>query len=102
KKELWQLQLIISDGVCEDHETLKSLVRKATEAQIMVVFIIVDKKSEKDSIISMNHVKYKSVNGLMTLSMERYLNTFPFEYYVVLRDINALPEILADTLRTLF
>ncbi|CAG8447499.1 16137_t:CDS:10 [Dentiscutata erythropus] len=102
KKGLWQLQLIISDGVCEDHETLKSLVRKATEAQIMVVFIIVDKKSENDSITSMNQVKYKSVNGLMTLSMERYLNTFPFEYYVILRNINALPEILADTLRQYF
>ncbi|CAG8487914.1 37837_t:CDS:10, partial [Gigaspora margarita] len=102
RKELWQLQLIISDGVCEDHDTLKSLVRKATEAQIMVVFIIVDKKSEKDSIMSMNQVKYKSVNGRMTLNMERYLNTFPFEYYVVLRDINALPEILADTLRQYF
>ncbi|CAG8520257.1 9216_t:CDS:2, partial [Racocetra fulgida] len=102
RKELWQLQLIVSDGVCEDHETLKSLVRRATEAQIMVVFIIVDNKSEKDSITSMNQVKYKSVNGIMTLSMERYLNTFPFEYYVILRDINALPEILADTLRQYF
>ncbi|CAG8717701.1 6620_t:CDS:2, partial [Gigaspora rosea] len=102
RKELWQLQLIISDGVCEDHDILRSLVRKATEAQIMVVFIIVDKKSEKDSIMSMNQVKYKSVDGRMTLNMERYLNTFPFEYYVVLRDINALPEILADTLRQYF
>ncbi|CAI2169296.1 7876_t:CDS:10, partial [Funneliformis geosporum] len=53
-KELWQLQLIISDGVCEDHESLKTLVRQAVESQIMVVFIIVDNKPGKDSIISMN------------------------------------------------
>ncbi|CAG8439572.1 5372_t:CDS:1 [Funneliformis mosseae] len=101
-KELWQLQLIISDGVCEDHENLKTLVRQAAESQIMVVFIIVDNKPGKDSIISMNQVRYKSVNGRMTIQMERYLDTFPFDYYVVLRDINALSETLADALRQYF
>jgi midasin len=101
-KELWQLQLIISDGVCEDHESLKALVRRAVEARIMVVFIIVDNKPGKDSIMSMNHVKYKSINGRMTIHMERYLDTFPFDYYVVLRDINALSETLADALRQYF
>ncbi|GBC28203.2 uncharacterized protein OCT59_003902 [Rhizophagus irregularis] len=101
-KELWQLQLIISDGVCEDHESLKALVRKAAEARIMLVFIIVDNKPGKDSIMSMNHVKYKSINGRMTIHMERYLDTFPFDYYVVLRDINALSETLADALRQYF
>ncbi|GES99488.1 midasin [Rhizophagus clarus] len=101
-KELWQLQLIISDGVCEDHESIKTLVRRAVEARIMVVFIIVDNKPGRDSIMSMNHVKYKSINGRMTIHMERYLDTFPFDYYVVLRDINALSETLADALRQYF
>ncbi|CAG8438258.1 2742_t:CDS:10 [Acaulospora morrowiae] len=102
QKELWQLQLIISDGVCEDHDSLKALVRRAIEAQIMVVFIIVDNKSGSDSIVSMNQVKYKSVNGRMTLEMVRYLDSFPFDYYVVLRDVNALSETLADALRQYF
>ncbi|CAG8485903.1 6023_t:CDS:10 [Diversispora eburnea] len=102
QKELWQLQLIISDGVCEDHESLKVLVRKAVEAQIMVVFIVVDNKSEKDSIMSMNQVKYKSVDGIMTLEMVQYLESFPFDYYVILKDINALSETLADVLRQYF
>ncbi|CAG8555969.1 630_t:CDS:2, partial [Paraglomus occultum] len=100
--ELWQLLLIISDGVCEDHTALRSLVRRAAESQIMTVFIIVDNKGEKDSIISMNHVKYKMINGSMVLQMERYLDTFPFDYYVVLRDINALTETLSDALRQYF
>ncbi|CAG8452138.1 711_t:CDS:10 [Ambispora gerdemannii] len=101
--ELWQLQIIISDGVCEDHESLKTLVRQAAEAQIMVIFIIVDNKpNEKDSIMSMNHVKYSQVDGRMMLRMQKYLDTFPFDYYVVLRDTNALPETLADALRQYF
>ncbi|CAG8469891.1 6305_t:CDS:10 [Ambispora leptoticha] len=101
--ELWQLQIIISDGVCEDHASLKTLVRQAAEAQIMVIFIIVDNKpNEKDSIMSMNHVKYSQVDGRMMLRMQKYLDTFPFDYYVVLRDINALPETLADALRQYF
>ena len=38
----------------------------------------------------------------MELSMERYLDSFPFEYYVVLRDVETLPRVLADTLRVFF
>nr|CAG8526340.1 11509_t:CDS:10 [Entrophospora candida] len=101
-KELWQLQIIISDGVCEDHESIKALVRKAVELQIMVVFIIIDNKLENDSIMSMNQVKYKLVDGNMTIQMERYLDKFPFDYYVVLKNINSLPETLADALRQYF
>ncbi len=40
--EIWQLELVISDGVCEDHEAIRRLVRQATEERIMIVFIIVD------------------------------------------------------------
>lgn len=100
--ELWQLQLIISDGICEDHDAVRALVRRAAEHQIMVIFIIVDNKPEKDSILAMTNVKYENVEGKMTLQMERYLDSFPFEYYLILRDINALPEVLSDALRQYF
>lgn len=33
---------------------------------------------------------------------ERYMDTFPFPYYIVLRDIAALPMTLADLLRQWF
>jgi midasin len=39
------------------------------------------------------------VNGRPDFVMTRYLDTFPFEFYVVLRDVEALPGVLADTLR---
>ncbi|KAI4147659.1 MAG: hypothetical protein LQ341_001747, partial [Variospora aurantia] len=42
-EEVWQLQFIISDGVvCEDHDSIRRLVRRAVEERVMVVFVIVD------------------------------------------------------------
>ncbi|KAI9498449.1 hypothetical protein BDB00DRAFT_755080 [Zychaea mexicana] len=100
--ELWQLQLIISDGICDDHETLKQLVRQAMDQHVMLIFIVVDNKPENDSILKMTNVKYTTVNGKLTLQMRPYLETFPFQYFMVLRDINALPEALSDALRQYF
>ncbi len=108
--DLWQLQIIISDGVCQDHHKLRTLLRRAVEERVMIVFLIVDSlhtststssqsTQSRPSILSMQTVAYKQVNGEMQLEMERYLDTFPFEFYVVLRDVEALPGVLADTLR---
>lgn len=100
--ELWQLQLIISDGICEDHNTLRALVRNALDQQIMMIFIVVDNKPEKDSILNMTNVKYTIKDGKYGIQMNPYLETFPFQYFMVLRDINALPEVLSDALRQYF
>lgn len=122
--DLWQLQIIISDGVCQDHARLRTLLRRAIEERVMIVFLIVDQlgaepgsvpasapasapasgastpaPQHKPSILSMQTVNYTNVNGEMKLEMQRYLDTFPFEFYVVLRDVEALPGVLADTLR---
>lgn len=106
--DLWQLQVIISDGVCQDHQRLRTLLRRALEERVMIVFVIVDslhrsqstpQAAGASSILSMQTVEYKEVNGSMQLEMQRYLDTFPFEFYVVLRDVEALPGVLADTLR---
>ncbi|KAI1311961.1 AAA ATPase midasin [Mortierella claussenii] len=101
-QELWQLQIIISDGICESHDTLKALVRQAAEQQIMLIFIILDNKPEKESIMKMTTASFSSVNGMPKLALNPYLDTFPFDYYVVLQNINSLPETLADALRQYF
>ncbi|CCL98515.1 uncharacterized protein FIBRA_00514 [Fibroporia radiculosa] len=112
--ELWQLEIIISDGICQDHERLRSVLRKAYEQRVMVVFVILDSLHARsatgaggtgenaNSILSMSQVAYRTVDGRMDLHVERYLDTFPFEYYVVLRDVEALPEVLSGTLRQFF
>ncbi|KAJ3018132.1 hypothetical protein HKX48_003155 [Thoreauomyces humboldtii] len=102
--DLWQLQLVLSDGICEDHEMVRSLVRRAAEQRIMVVFIVLDNRGDKDSITKMTNVTYGSdpVTGKPLLQMNKYMDTFPFDYYVICKDIGALPEVLADTLRQYF
>lgn len=117
--DIWQLELIISDGICQDHEKLRTLLRKAAEQRVMIVFIIVDSlhrstgnpfapagavpepaSQQRNSILSMKTATYETgASGHMELKMERYLDTFPFEFYVVLRDVEALPEVLSGTLR---
>ncbi|RDX53520.1 midasin [Lentinus brumalis] len=111
--DLWQLEIIISDGICQDHERLRTVLRRAEEQRVMVVFIILDSLHSKSagssaagknesSILSMNQVAYKMVDGRMDLQLERYLDTFPFEYYAVLRNVEALPDVLSGTLKQFF
>jgi midasin len=131
-KELWQLEIIISDGICQDHERLRRILRKARGMRVLVVFIVIDALNNtsassstaattatdstsssssaqapsqaQSSILTLSQVSYRAspTTGLMELTMERYLDSFPFEYYVVLRDVEALPRVLADTLREFF
>lgn len=96
--ELWQLEIVISDGVCEDHEMLRRLVRKAQEQRVMIVFVVVDSVRE-NSILELNSVKFLESGEIKT---ERYLDSFPFGYYLVVRDVRELPGVLSGALRQWF
>lgn len=113
--DLWQLEIIISDGMCQDHDRLRTVLRKAEEERVMIVFIIIDSllavpgnssKSQagpdQGSILTMDKAEFKNVDGRMELQLQKYLDSFPFEYYVVLRNVEALPEVLAGTLKQFF
>ncbi|KAH9924312.1 midasin [Epithele typhae] len=110
--DLWQLEIIVSDGICEDHDKLRAVLRRAEEQRIMVVFVIIDSLHSKgvagatgqneSSILSVVRPTIKMVDGKVDLQMARYLDTFPFEYYVVLRNVEALPDVLAATLKQFF
>lgn len=101
--ELWQLELIISDGVCEDHETIRRLVRQAQDEQIMLVFIIVDALLDKKSILDMSQAVFEpDAAGETKLKIKRYLDAFPFAYYLVVGDVRELPGVLAQALRQWF
>ncbi|KAG5360561.1 Midasin [Yarrowia sp. B02] len=104
--ELWQLQIIISDGICENHEVLRQLVRHARELKIMLVFVVIDAlaaASGSSSITDIKQAKYtQQDDGQMVLKMEKYLDTFPFEFYVIVRDIKELPSVLSSVLRQFY
>lgn len=96
--DLWQLQLIVSDGVCEDHDSIRRLVRQAQEERIMIVFVIVDAMAKGESIMDMKQAIFSDTG----FQMKRYLDGFPFPYYVVVGNVRELPGVLAQALRQWF
>lgn len=101
--ELWQLELIISDGICEDHDTVRRLVRQAQEERVMIVFVIVDTLLEGKSIMDMSQAVFEpDATGETKLKIKRYLDGFPFAYYLVVGDVRELPAVLAQALRQWF
>ncbi|KAI4153338.1 MAG: hypothetical protein LQ340_002377 [Diploschistes diacapsis] len=100
--DLWQLQLIISDGVCEDHDFIRQLVRQAHAERIMIVFTIINAASGH-SILDMTQASFEpDRDGETKLKMKRYLDGFPFSYYLIVRDVKSLPNALSAALRQWF
>jgi midasin len=107
--DLWQLQLILSDGVCDssEHEPIRRLLREAIEERIMMVFVIVDdlkNKKKGESVMDLKEAKFvkNEMTGASQVKIERYLDTFPFQYYLIVSDVRELPGVLATLLRQWF
>lgn len=107
--DLWQLEIIISDAICQDHEGLRALIRRAEEERILLVFIVIDARGDRtgtqqarDSIVDLRSVTYQTIKGRLQLHEQRYLDTFPFEFFLILNDVETLPDVLSNTLRQFF
>jgi midasin len=102
-EDLWQLALILSDGLTpsSEHENIQVLLREAMEERIMIVFIIMDDTKEKkeQSVLKLKKVRFLGNDEIKT---EFYLDTFPFQYYLVVHNLEDLPGALAGLLRTWF
>ncbi|XP_038723701.1 midasin [Tripterygium wilfordii] len=93
---LEQLVLIIGDGRFSE-KNLKTYVRDVSSRKCMVAYLILD--NSKESI--MDHLEaLPQADGKLKLS--KYLDFFPFPYYIVLRNIEALPRTLGNLLRQWF
>ncbi|OLN93953.1 Midasin 2 [Colletotrichum chlorophyti] len=106
-EDLWQLALILSDGLTpsSQHDGIRRLLREAMEERIMVVFIVMDDTSNKkgDSVLDLKEAKFvKDETGASRVVIERYLDTFPFQYYLIVHNLEDLPGALAGLLRTWF
>ena len=60
---------------------------------VLLAFIALDNPA--NSLLDMQSVSFFAGQPVFT----RYMDTFPFPFYIVLRDIAALPRTLADLLR---
>ncbi|XP_057771067.1 midasin isoform X2 [Salvia miltiorrhiza] len=93
---LEQLVLIIADGRFNEKEKLKRRVRDILSTKRMVAFLLLD--SPNESIMDFMEATVKGAD----IKFSKYLDSFPFPYYVVLKNIEALPRTLADLLRQWF
>ncbi|XP_048323691.2 midasin isoform X2 [Ziziphus jujuba] len=93
---LEQLVLIIADGRFHEKERLKRCVRDVLSRKRMVAFLLLD--SPQESIVDLMEASFQGGN----IKFSKYLDSFPFPYYIVLKNIDALPRTLADLLRQWF
>jgi len=69
------------------------------ELGIFVVFVVIDNPLNKDSILDIR-VPIFSSSG--SVQIESYMERFPFQFYILLRDINGLPVVMGEALRQWF
>ncbi|KAI6654086.1 Midasin [Oopsacas minuta] len=98
-----QLMIIISDGrgiFLEGKDIVEKAVRQTMDNGIFVIFIILDSPDNKDSIVDIKVPVFSQTNTLP--QFKSYLEIFPFPFYIVLRDIQTLPETSQNMLETLY
>ncbi|XP_063089292.1 midasin isoform X4 [Cavia porcellus] len=101
--ETAQLLLIVSDGrglFLEGKERVLAAVQAARNANIFVIFVVLDSPSSRDSILDIKVPIFKGPGEMPEI--RSYMEEFPFPFYIILRDVNALPETLSDALRQWF
>ncbi|KAM6992726.1 LOW QUALITY PROTEIN: midasin [Tautogolabrus adspersus] len=101
--ETAQLLLVVSDGrglFLEGKERVMAAVRAARSANVFVIFVVLDNPNSRDSILDIKVPIFKGPGELPEI--RSYMDEFPFPFYVILRDVNALPETLSDALRQWF
>ena len=66
---------------------VKPFISEAEDKNILYVFIILDQKEEKQSIINLKSTYHQYVDGKFKIEMKHYLEDFPFKYYIIVRVI---------------
>mmetsp|Transcript_7721 Transcript_7721/g.12594 ORF Transcript_7721/g.12594 Transcript_7721/m.12594 type:complete len:202 (-) Transcript_7721:69-674(-) len=98
-QQVLQLVFIISDArMQQDRDKVARWCREALHRGQLLVLLVVDSPDPKHSILKLRSVTYP--NG--KLKIVQYLEDFPFPFYIIMRDLSQLPEIVADTLKQWF
>uniref|UniRef100_A0A8C9XGE6 Midasin AAA ATPase 1 n=1 Tax=Sander lucioperca TaxID=283035 RepID=A0A8C9XGE6_SANLU len=101
--ETAQLLVVVSDGrglFLEGKERVMAAVRAARSANVFITFVVLDNPNSRDSILDIKVPIFKGPGEMPEI--RSYMDEFPFPFYVILRDVNALPETLSDALRQWF
>jgi len=101
--EIGKLLLIISDGraVChEGSDVVRKAIVNARENNIFIVFIIVDNPENSDSILDIRQPIFSKDSSSVQIC--NYMDSFPFPFYIILKELTQLPSVLADALKQWF
>ena len=95
-----QLVFLITDGRIErdSRSTVRRLLREMMEGNILVAMIIVESSESEQSILNLKEVSF----GKGTVTTKSFMEDYPFPYYVVLKEMDALPELLGDAVKQWF
>lgn len=80
-------------------QILHPLVKKAEAINILYIFIIVDATEKEKSIYNIKSTNYVMKNGQKKLIIQRYLEDFPFNYYIVINNLAELNKPLVNVIR---
>lgn len=92
-----QILFVISDAVFSHRHECRAWVSEAAAKKQLIVFIIVD--TGTDSVLDRESFSF-SEDGAMCRSA--YMDSFPYPFYIVLRDIHNMPQTIGDALRQWF
>jgi midasin len=95
--KLQQLVLIIADGRFHEKEALRRCMREVgAQRGLLVAFIVLD--NPQNSLLNMQSVSFTGGKPVM----KKYLDSFPFPFYVLVQDVSQLPATISDLLRQWF
>ena len=91
-----KLCFLVSDGRVErdNRDRLRALVREMSEKGILLVCLVID-GAGKDSIVNMRSVEF--VDG--KTKMTKFIDDYPFPFYLLVKDVETLPDVLGDALK---
>lgn len=97
------LLLVLSDGrniFSEGEQSVRNAIKLAKMRRIFIVYVIIDNPDNKHSVLDIKVPQFSADRKQIT--MGAYLDTFPFPYYVIVRDLTQLPSVLSDAMRQWF
>lgn len=98
-----KLLIILSDGrgiFYEGMDTVKNAIRNAMQEQIFIVFVLLETPRNKSSIFDIKMPIFEEGDPIPKI--KSYMEQFPFPFYVVLKDVNNLSNIIGEALKEWF
>jgi len=94
-----QIVFVISDAVFSNREACREWVSAAAAKNQLIVFIIIDNDKPGNSVLERKSFQFSEEGSMKKVA---YMDSFPFPYYIVLRNISTMPQALGDALRQWF